>query len=317
MMDRPLSSWKGLCPDRKPVFLGYDQTERMLAALLNRAAAWQPDVVVGIARGGVVPATMAATILALPLATIAYDRVAARGEWIGPSPEGARVLLVDDGCSTGGTMRTVRDMLLAEGRACLTLTVVHDPEHSDFTPDLSHPMRELWRFPWERGEATPAGRAHRAAGHGPDRRMEQPYVGMEFDGVLCPPDVRPGGEDDAEPALPFFSEDRAAVITARPESERARTAAWLARHGHGGLALECRPDGLSGPALVARYKAETATRIGCTHFVESEPQQAILIAALAPHLIVTWWSAERGRPFTVGAAPGAGALPRAGLLQFR
>lgn len=308
-MDRSSPSWKGLDPDRKPVFLGYDQTERMLAALLDRAAAWRPDVVAGIARGGVVPATMAATILALPLATIAYDRAAARGEWIGPPPAGARVLLVDDGCSTGGTLRTVRGMLVAEGRACLTLAVVHDPEHSDFTPDLSHPMRELWRFPWERGEATPAGRAHRAAGHGPDRRTEQPYVGMEVDGVLA------GGED--EPALPFFRDDRAAVITGRPESERARIAAWLAGHGHGGMALECRPDSLSGPALVARYKAETATRIGCTHFVESEPQQAILIAALAPHLIVTWWSAERGRPFTVGAAPGAGALPDPGPLQFR
>jgi hypoxanthine phosphoribosyltransferase len=311
MMDRPLSSWKGLDPDRKPVFLGYDQTERMLAVLLDRAAAWQPDVVAGIARGGVVPATMAATILALPLATIAYDRAAARGEWIGEPPAGKRVLLVDDGCSTGGTMRTVRDMMLDEGRACLTLAVVHDPEHSDFTPDLSHPMRELWRFPWERGEATPAGRAHRAAGHGPDRRTEQPFVGMEVDGVLA------DGDGEVEPVLPFFSDDRAAVITGRPESERARIAAWLARHGHGGLALECRPDGLSDATRVARYKADTATRIGCTHFVESEPQQAILIAALAPHLIVTWWSAERGRPFTVGAAPGAGALPDPGLPQFR
>ena len=310
-MDLLPSSWKGLDPDRRPVFLGYDQTERMLAALLDRAAAWRPGLVAGIARGGGVPATMAATILALPLATIAYDRAAARGNWIGPPPEGARVLLVDDGCSTGGTMRTVRDMLVAEGRACLTLTVVHDPEHSDFTPDLSHPMRELWRFPWERGEATPAGRARRAAGHGPDRRTEQPYVGMEFDGVLA------DGDDEVEPALPFFSDDHAAVITGRPESERARTAAWLARHGHGGLALQCRPEGLSDPGLVARYKAETATRIGCTHFIESEPQQAILIAALAPHLIVTWWSPKQGCPFTVGAAPGADAPPMAGAPQFR
>ena len=57
-----------------PVFLGYDQTERMIAALLDRAAQWQPDAVVGIARGGLVPATMAAGILALPLAMIGYER---------------------------------------------------------------------------------------------------------------------------------------------------------------------------------------------------------------------------------------------------
>ena len=51
--------WKGLDTGRMPVFLGYDQTERMIAALLDRAAQWQPEAVVGIARGGLVPATMA------------------------------------------------------------------------------------------------------------------------------------------------------------------------------------------------------------------------------------------------------------------
>ena len=61
-----------------PVFLGYDQTERMIAALLDRAARWQPDAVVGIARGGLVPATMAAGILALPLAMIGFERASRR-----------------------------------------------------------------------------------------------------------------------------------------------------------------------------------------------------------------------------------------------
>ena len=66
--------WKGLDTGRMPVFLGYDQTERMIAALLDRAAHWQPEAVVGIARGGLVPATMAAGILALPLAMIGFER---------------------------------------------------------------------------------------------------------------------------------------------------------------------------------------------------------------------------------------------------
>ena len=74
-----------------PVFLGYDQTERMIAALLDRAAQWQPDVVVGIARGGLVPATMAAGLLALPLAMIGFDR----------GPRGDRV----DRRASGGATR--------------------------------------------------------------------------------------------------------------------------------------------------------------------------------------------------------------------
>ena len=34
--------WKGLDTGRMPVFLGYDQTERMIAALLDRAARGNP-----------------------------------------------------------------------------------------------------------------------------------------------------------------------------------------------------------------------------------------------------------------------------------
>src|SRR4051812_19519640 len=160
--------WKGLNTAEMPMFLGYDQTERMIAALLDRAAQWQPDTVVGIARGGLVPATMAAGILALPLAMIGYERSSGASQWIGAPAAGNRVLLVDDGCSTGRTMEAVREKLLREGRDCLTLAVVHDPEVTRYVPDLSHAMGALWRFPWERGEATPTGRALRATGAGPD-----------------------------------------------------------------------------------------------------------------------------------------------------
>src|SRR3984957_19147 len=104
---KPLE-WKGLEPGRMPVFLGYDQTERMIAALLDRAQQWQPEAVVGIARGGLVPATMAACILALPLAMIGFERTAGSATWISPPPPARRVLLVDDGCSTGRTMASVR-----------------------------------------------------------------------------------------------------------------------------------------------------------------------------------------------------------------
>ena len=297
-----------------PVFLGYDQTERMIAALLDRAEQWRPEAVVGIARGGVVPATMAAGLLAAPLAVIGYDRGSNRVDWLGAPAPGRRLLLVDDGCSTGRTMAAVRAALLAEGRACLTLAVVHDPEVTGYVPDLSHEMRELWRFPWERGEATPAGRALRATGAGPDRATELPFYGLDLDGVFLPdvPDaVYQADIADAVarrhalepfPRLPLFSPERAVVITGRPECDRGLTAEWLLRHGHGDLALECRPDAMPHDrTLIAHYKAETATRWGCTHFVESEAEQALRIAALAPHLIVCWWSPAEARAWLIGA----------------
>ena len=308
-------AWKGLDVARTPVFLGYDQTERLIAALLDRAAQWRPDVVVGIARGGVVPATMAAGMMALPLAMVGFERSAATTQWIGAPPEGGRILLVDDGCSTGHTMAAVREALLVERRECLTLAVVHDPEVTSYVPDLSHAMRSLWRFPWERGEATPAGRALRATGAGPDRATELPFYGLDLDGVFLPdvPDeVYLASIADAverrhalEPfaSLPFFAPERAVVITGRHEMDRERTLSWLARWGHGALPLVCRPaDVEHTPDLVARYKAATATRWGCTHFVESDAEQALRIAAHAPHLVVSWWSAADARAWLIGVA---------------
>jgi len=308
-------AWKGLNTGSMPVFLGYDQTERMVAALLDRAVRWQPEVVVGIARGGLVPACMAAGMLALPLAMVGFERATGATRWIGAPAADRRLLLVDDGCSTGRTMAAVRQVLLDEGRECLTLAVVHDPEVTCYVPDLSHPMRALWRFPWERGEATPAGRALRATGAGPDRTTELPFYGLDLDGVFLP-DVPDAvyHSDIAEavlqrhglapfPALPFFAPERAVVITGRPEMDRARTEAWLAQWGHGVLPLECRPDDLPHtPDAVARYKAEAATRWGCTHFVESDAEQALRIAAHAPHLVVSWWSAADARAWLIGVA---------------
>jgi hypoxanthine phosphoribosyltransferase len=307
--------WKGLETGRMPIFLGYDQTERMIAALLDRAQQWQPEAVVGIARGGLVPATMAAGILALPLAMIGFERTAGSATWISPPPPARRVLLVDDGCSTGRTMASVREVLVREGRECLTLAVVHDPDVTSYVPDLSHPIRMLWRFPWERGEATPVGRALRSAGLGPDRQTELPFYGLDLDGIFLPdvPDaVYLADIDDAvarrhalEPfaSLPHFAPERAVVITGRPDSDRERTCAWLARWGHGALPLECRPSDMPhDPDRVARYKAEVATRWGCTHFVESDAEQALRIAAHAPHLVVSWWSARDARAWLIGVA---------------
>lgn len=307
-------AWKGLDTSRMPVFIGYDQAERMVGALFDRAAQWQPDAVVGIARGGLVPATMAASLLAAPLAIVAFDRGSGAVSWVGPPAEGERILLVDDCCATGTTMRAARMALRDEGRTCLTLTIAHDPDTTRFVPDLSHPMRALFRFPWERGEATPAARALRATGAAADRRTESPFVGLDLDGVFLPYILQGGAADVGgafeqrqalEPfaIVPNFVPDHTVVITARTEAERDWTETWVARWLHASIPVECRPEWLAGdPSSVTRYKAETATRWGCTHFIEGDPELAIRIAALAPHLVVSWWSASAGRGWVVGAA---------------
>jgi hypoxanthine phosphoribosyltransferase len=310
----PPRPWKGLETGRLPVFISYDQAERLVASLLDRVSLWAPDAVAGIARGGLVPATMASSMLGLPLFMIGWDRGIGVTRWIGPPPSDAsRILLIDDACSTGATMASVRAALLAWGYACATLTVLHDPETTRYIPDFSHPMREL--FPWERGEATPAARARRQTGIPPEQLSERPFIGLDLDGVFLPEIPRADYEANLAAALsrrhaleplavlPPFSPERAVIITGRPEIDRPHTEAWLARWGFRGLKLECRPNEMPADLpSVACYKAMAATRCGCTHFIESEPEQAIRIAAIAPHLVVSWWSAAETHAWVIGAA---------------
>ncbi len=301
-----------------PRFIGYDQAERMVAALMPRAELWRPDAVVAIVRGGLVPATMAAGMLALPMAMASFARAENRVSFLGPTPADLghrRLLVIDECCATGTTMRAVLATLAAQGHDTRSLTIVHDPETTGYVPDLSHPMREYFRLPWERGEATPAARARRSGGTPADRAYEQPFVGLDLDGIFLPDLAR--HEYDADlaaalerrhallpfEALPPFAPDRAIVITGRPDTDTNLTRAWLDRHGHAALPLISRPAHLPADlATVTRWKAEAATAAGCTHYVESEAEQAIRIAAHAPHLVVAWWSPADMRQWVVGAA---------------
>jgi len=289
-------AWKGLDTSRMPVFIGYDQVERMVAALLPAAAAWAPDEVVGIARGGVVPAAMAAGILALPLSFISHDKATGAVTWIGTPASGLRVLLVDDCCSSGSTLQRARSALCGEGRQCMTLVVVHDPDTVRHMPDLSHPMRDLFRLPWERGEATPTGRAAKSSGVNMDLAAEAPFIGVGLDEAL----ISTIANTDSIPRFPL---DRAVLIGVLPERRHTGILASLATTPYRHLPLElARETTATDNSATARRKAEIATRWGCTHFIECDAGQAIEISGHAPHLIVTWWSIASGKGWIVGAA---------------
>ena len=80
------------------------------ALALKVARAYQPEVVLGIARAGVIPGVVIASILDVEFASMAVTRQSAGEEPIlvtGPPPSisGSRVLLVDETCDSGSTMR--------------------------------------------------------------------------------------------------------------------------------------------------------------------------------------------------------------------
>jgi hypoxanthine phosphoribosyltransferase len=94
------------------------------ALALRVAREYQPEVVLGIAKAGVIPGAVVSSILQVEFASMAVTRRDAGDEPIlvsGPpaSIRGRRVLLVDETCDSGNTMR----LALNEVRALRPLEV--------------------------------------------------------------------------------------------------------------------------------------------------------------------------------------------------
>ncbi|MEO6983782.1 MAG: phosphoribosyltransferase [Paralcaligenes sp.] len=260
------------------------------------------DAVVAIARGGLVPAVMAAGALSLPLFALSYVRPTRAVGWftmLAPGA-GARVLLVEDVAGRGVTLVDCRDFLLKAGYNVVVFTLAYDSE-SRIRPDFGLEMPQgagAW-FPWEREAVTAA---FAATDNRPDRpESEYASWAVDLDGVLAPDlppklyepgtlDIALALRDDLAPCavMPPVNLAQMAVITGRPEQDRERTQAWLAQHGFQGP-LRMRDPRRYDATDTAEHKARCLLEFGHTHFIESDPGQAIEIARQVPVGRIFWW----------------------------
>jgi hypoxanthine phosphoribosyltransferase len=143
---------------------------------------YQPDLVVGIARAGVIPGAVVASILRVDFASVTLRR-SQEGEMPALisrptlSPRGRRVLVVDSTCESGDTMRLALSVMREEGAATLKTAVAF--RTGEFQPDY-HAMQtaSFIILPWDRdviekGEIVMRPdyeEALRAAGMGPATR---------------------------------------------------------------------------------------------------------------------------------------------------
>lgn len=124
---------------------------------------FKPDVIVGISRGGLVPARILSDILdnknLAVLGIIFYKGV---GERTG-SPEitqelsmdikGKKVLVVDDVADTGKSLIVAKDYIANKGASEIKVATLHYKPHSEFKPDYYIGTTEAWIvYPWERHE---------------------------------------------------------------------------------------------------------------------------------------------------------------------
>lgn len=302
--------WAGLDRDRPVVHIGYDKVEELLAALEPGLPHGHIDAVVGVARSGIVPATVLAQRMGRELFLLRCQRHQDGVHWLGEAPPaGARLLVVDDIVSSGRTLARVRDFLEPQGHAVLTLALFVDRERATHPPDFAHEAPGFVRFAWDRRETVPEARQHRIGADEAPPAAEVECFGVDMDGVLLP-DVRKAHyQRDLAIALrmrqalppypaqrlPQIDWSRAHIVTGRPAMDYAITRDWLDRHGFAGCPLHCRNHTTHDHSVdgVVGHKVDALTRIGVSVFLESELIQATLIARACPTVDVVWWGRQR------------------------
>jgi orotate phosphoribosyltransferase len=238
------------------------------------------DLVAAVPRSGLLPGSLVAYARHLPLVAVSRQRgVTDPGHGVrlddAPRPAPRHVLLVDDTAANGGEMAACLPLVRAAyPDARVTRAVVYAHPRAAAGVDLFvslYPGPHYLEWNWAN------------AGHGA-------ACGYDFDGILCR-DFTPAevATDDSYRAAmaaiePLFLPRRVTVplvVTARPESTRAITLEWLARHGVRVERLVMRDwefdPGRDWNRQAAAFKARHYAASPVCLFAESDPAQAAAI----------------------------------------
>ena len=309
----------------KPILaLTYEHFDQWIESLQSTLLAERFTMAIGILRGGAPLALMVSHATGTPIAFLRYERQARTVSWDSTLPvpaRGSKVLVCEDIAGHGFTLIDCVAFLKQQGLAVKTMTGVVD-DLSATQPDFAIDARGYSAlFPWERQARTERYRADWSRAANCDTRAmgsdhEYANYAIDLDGILLPDVPKARYEEDLDAAL--SERDKLlplgvlpgidlhtvrTIITGRPEMDRARTEAWLTRHGFGHMDLVMRAADIhdESPTGAAAHKAAAALRNGVTHFVESDPVQALQIAQRAPLLRVIHWDAHARTGMLVSA----------------
>lgn len=206
------------------------------------------------------------------------------------NPKTEKILIVDDTCMTGNSLRAIKPLVLETFGNAMTATVYCNPlalvKPDIYAVDLGWPHILEWNV---------------------FNSILSPTMALDFDGVLCH-DCQPWQDDDGmhyinwmRNAVPLYVPRKSAVpliVTARLEKYRSVTTEWLNRfgihchnlimHPANTLAERNRDD-------IAAYKARHFMNwastlnnkgVGPIMFVESDDNQAKRIGQISKMLCV-------------------------------
>ena len=240
------------------------------------------DVIVGIPRSGMIPASIIATQFQLPLADLngfangivsgRSGRTFNRSELINFK----RVLLVDDTANKGGAMEQALEQLRNLPIVKITRLAVYGPYKEEFKNVVDIAFEECTGprvFAWNLW-----------------KHIRLARWGFDFDGVFCPDPTREENDDGSRylrfmatsPQLNFPTRGIGHVITGRLERYRDPTIAQLKRYGIQFDSLTMMPYATKAERMAVggrgMWKAEQIKRLGLEFYIESSLKQATVIA---------------------------------------
>ena len=278
------------------------------------------DLVVGVPRSGMLPATLLALQLNLPLCdlqSLLEDRPIAsnstrRKRSNLSSPRQARhALVVDDSILSGQTMVEVRESLAAAGFERFSTCAVYATKQSNKLVDIAfeevaRPRIFEWNVMHHKTLATAC---------------------VDIDGVLCA-DPTPAQNDGGTNYLEFMRSTTpllrptlsiARLVTNRLEKYRSHTVEWLEKHGveYDHLHMLDLPDEETRRRLkpYISYKSDVyMSDRDMQLFIESDPVQADGIAHATGRPVLCWSTQTMSGASRSRTAP---ALPRAAASKVR
>jgi hypothetical protein len=122
-----------------------------------------PDVIVGVSRGGWIPARVLCNLLSAPvLANIGVEFYSGVGERkrqprltqpLSAAMSGKKVLVVDEVADTGKSLKLVKDQVLKEGAKEVRTVTMYTKPWSVVEPNYNEKKTSCWIvFPWETKE---------------------------------------------------------------------------------------------------------------------------------------------------------------------
>ncbi len=231
--------------------------------------------VVGVPRSGMIPASVIATHLHLPLYTLAGGRVerclvpASRGN--GVRGGGGPLAVVDDTTFSGLAMRRTRAAVGPSARYYAVYVNSLRPESKSAVDGYAEELPAPHLLEWNWANNGPM------SGRWADVPAYGRGIAIDLDGIVVH-DAASGGR----PGTPYMV-PRALpcplICTGRPESSRGETEATLRGLGVRWQSLKMLPAGLdpADAGQIAAHKAENYAASGCGLFLESDPTQAEMI----------------------------------------